>query len=97
MTEQERKQRRTERKQRNQQRKQRLYQDKLDGARRNVQLALRLSKPAELPDLFPNVSASIEKVFGKSTPKKYRSRKNDGVELHFAIAIRQLLSYYKVS
>jgi hypothetical protein len=97
MTEQERKQRRTERKQRNQERKERLAQSKLDGAKRNVELALRLSKPSVLPDMFPDVSASIAKVFGKPTPQKYRSRKNDGVELHFAIAIRQLLSYYKIS
>ena len=97
MTDQERKQRRIERKQRNQERKQRLAQSRLDSAKRNVELALALARPALQPDLFPGVSARIEKLFGKSTPKKYVSRKNDLVELHFAIAIRQLLRYYKVS
>tara|TARA_Y100000310_G_C20588536_1_gene766707 strand:+ start:467 stop:760 length:294 start_codon:yes stop_codon:yes gene_type:complete len=97
MTEQERKQRRTERKQRNQERKQRLAQSKLDSAKRNVELALALARPALLPDMFPGVSAKLENLFGKPTPKKYRSSKNDGVELHFAIAIRQLLSCYKIS
>ena len=68
------------------------HQDNLISmAQSHCRQAVKLSKPALLPDMFPAVTSSIEKLFGPSKPKIYKSSKGDSVEWQFAIAIRILI------
>ena len=68
------------------------HQDNLISmAQSHCRQAVKLSKPALLPDMFPGVTSSIEKLFGPSKPKVYKSSKGDLVEWQFAIGIRILI------
>ena len=67
-------------------------QDNLIGmAQSHCRQAVKLSKPALLPDMFPGVTREIEKLFGPAKPKIYKSSKGDSVEWQCAISIRILI------